>query len=157
MRLICRLLLVLLFANLLISTGCDRAYPDGPTLSFLPREARVINDWKASLVARNDYDDTKLYKYYEFSFTKDSFTWKYKRTLENNPTIDTAEYVRKGAWRLMRNGRVLQLEKLQGATLGPIIAPYSILQADINRLANSEMWLRFQIENDYWDVKLVKK
>jgi hypothetical protein len=71
--------LVILFAGLMIPTiqSCKK-YPDGPTISFRTRTARVANTWRVDNYKKNGNDYTSLMGGYTETYTKDgnySYSW----------------------------------------------------------------------------------
>lgn len=127
-------------------TSCKRAYEDGPSISFVSREARVINTWQATKVLRNDYDGNNIYDKYEMNFEKGGTTpegGNFKWTVRYKG--DTTDLVSEGKWKFATKERQIRLE-MNGTT--------NLLYMDITRLLNQEMWIKYQIENDYYTVYL---
>lgn len=136
--------------------SCRRVYEDGPTISFLSRESRVINEWKMAKFYRNDFDYTKDFTICDFTFEKGgnaktggNFKWSV-RMKGDSVTMDTV-----GIWHLVSKDRQLQLtlkDPIDAAAIGQ-----AELYMDVDRLYSKEMWLRYQIKSDYYFVQLVSK
>lgn len=155
--------LVLIFAwvllpALLLTYSCNRRYEDGPTISLQSRQARVINDWKAIYVSRNDYDDTKLYTEFNLSIDKETFVW----TINKDTTTGSIPDKLEGSWRLQKNDRAIQLYDAEKKPFLPPFSPsftslYSQILMDIYRLKEDQLWVRYQIGTDYYYVQFAPK
>ncbi len=54
-------LLLILAAFLFVAvSGCGK-YEDGPSFSFMPKKARLVNTWKIEKVYENEEDVTDIY------------------------------------------------------------------------------------------------
>lgn len=134
-------------------SACDRPYEDGPTISFLGREARLAKTWKMYMFMRNDYDYTDTYDLYELKLEPGgankeggSFSWSHSTVSDTTTSTIT------GKWFLTSKDRQVQL-KFDGGILGSGWINEETLYLDIDRLYSSEMWARFQVKSDYYDVR----
>lgn len=135
---------ILGFVALMGTTSC-RKYEDGPTLSFLSREARVVNDWVAEDITRNDIREFTKFESYSMNFTEGGrATWTYKRVGE--PEVSVA-----ADWEL---ATVDEEIKLTFDTPDPVSGQKRLLYMEIRRLTDDEMWLSYLTDGDYFDVKL---
>lgn len=125
--------------------GCRR-YEDGPLLSFRSPEGRVENDWSAGLISRNNIDETRKYDLFEMTFDKDSnFDWTLK--LET----DTLESFWEGSWLFLGDK-----DRMRITYLDPLdtMEVEFILDVEILRLKNDEMWIRYLQEGDQFYIRL---
>lgn len=144
-----------LLPALLLTSSCNRRYEDGPTFSLQSRQARVINDWKAVYISRNDYDDTKLYSDFSLKFDGETFTWIIKKDTFPEDKLE-------GNWRLQKNDRAIQLYDDEKKLFLPPFSPsltnlYSQILMDIYRLKEDQLWVRYQIGTDYYYVQFAPK
>jgi hypothetical protein len=145
------ILVSFVFANI----GCRRTYKDGPTISFASKESRVVNDWKASNILRNEYDDNMNFTKYELKFDKGgksesggNFEWIIR------PKGDTVDTKYEGKWYFAVNGRQIKLDIDE--TKRPLNG-YQILFMEIYRLTANEMWVKYQLEKDYYFIQMTSK
>ena len=146
-----RFIIFSLIAALFLTTfsACRRSYEDGPTISFHSREERVLNTWKAKQVLRNDYDDTHLYSHFEMTFEKGGATvggGNYSWTIQYATDTTTPPPTTTSLWFLTSKDRQIKLNTSD---------PNKVLYMDIVRLYQTEMWVKYQIENDYYFVKFI--
>lgn len=139
---------VLCFISISLLVSCERDYPEGPSISFKSREARMINNWRVKYLSRNEYDETKYYDKYEMTFAKGGttstggdFTW----VIKSNKG-DTTEYKITSKW-------LFAAEERQFNFTYPNTNKQ--LYCTIERLKDRELWIRYQIDNDYFYVKLI--
>lgn len=137
-------LVLLVLGFMSVATSCKRAYEDGPSISFVSREARVINNWQSTKILRNDFDANNTYDKFNLNFEKGGTTadgGNYKWTVRYKG--DTTDFVTEGKWKFATKERQIRLEA-NGTT--------QLLYMDITRLLNQEMWVKYQIDNDYFTV-----
>lgn len=149
MRFIILSLITVLFLGTF--SACRRAYEDGPSISFHSREERVVNTWKAQSVLRNDYDDTELYGHFEMTFEKGGASeagGKYSWTIQMAPDTTTPAPMTTNTWQLTSKDRQIKLYTDD---------PTKVLYMDIVRLYEKEMWVKYQIDNDYYVVKFIPR
>lgn len=136
---------ILLLTLSTIFTGC-RKYEDGPSISFLSKQSRVANDWRAEAVFRNDIDETKDFPVYAMTFSKAGrLTWTIQKNGQVDPQIITAD------WEL---ASVKEQIKLTLDGTDPISGETRLLYMDILRLTENELWVSFLTEGDYYDLRL---
>lgn len=148
-----RFIIFSLITALLLTTfsACRRAYEDGPTVSFLSREERIVNTWTAKEVLRNDYDDTPLYRHFEMVFEKGGASKdgaNYSWTIQYAPDTTTPPPTVTSLWFLTSKDRQIKLNTSD---------PNKVLYMDIVKLYENEMWVKYQIDNDYYLVKFIPK
>ncbi len=135
--------LALLMAVPMLFTGC-RKYPDGPTISFRPKQERVANNWKATSIFRNNIDETNRYEVYDLSFNRaGTFSWTIK--LDGAP----ADFTLTGTWEIASVDEQIRLEYDD-----PSAGETRLLFMDILKLYEDEMWVGFISEGDTYDLKL---
>lgn len=135
---------LLLSLAMLGSMGC-RKYEDGPTFSFRSREVRVVNDWVANDITRNDIREFIQYETFTMNFTEGGrLTWQLKKVGEPMTEI-TAD------WEL---ASVDEEIKLTLDTPDPVSGQQRLLYLGIRRLTNEEMWITYLTDGDYYDIKL---
>ncbi len=137
-------LVIFLMGIITFTSSCKRAYEDGPSISFVSREARVINNWHATKILRNDYNADSLFDKFEMNFEKGGTTpeggnFKWTTRLKG----DTTNLVSEGKWKFATKERQIRIE-VNGSP--------NLLYMDITRLKNQEMWIKYQIENDYFTI-----
>ncbi len=115
---------------ILVVTDCKK-YPDGPSLSFRSKNARVEGNWKIDKYFKNGSEVTQTFidfygSDFEWDFKKDA-TWELK-----------GKYTDHGTWKLGGDKLTLHVypAKSDTATVDP---PQDIY--DIQRLANKQLWL----------------
>ncbi|MEZ4829678.1 MAG: hypothetical protein R3C61_25845 [Bacteroidia bacterium] len=136
---------ILLLSFTVIFSGC-RKYEDGPTISFLSKQSRVANDWRAEAVFRNDIDETKDFTVYAMTFSKAGrLTWTIQKEGQIDPVIVT------GDWEL---ASVKEQIKITFDAKDPVSGETRLLYMDILRLTEDALWLSFLTEGDYYDLRL---
>ncbi|MDX2247440.1 MAG: hypothetical protein SF052_11720 [Bacteroidia bacterium] len=136
---------VLLLTLSTILSSC-RKYEDGPTISFLTKQSRVANDWRAAAVFRNDIDETTDFPVYAMTFSKAGrLTWTIQKEGQVDPVVVTAN------WEL---ASVKEQIKITFDTKDPLSGETRLLYMDILRLTESELWVSFLSEGDYYDLRL---
>ena len=148
-----RFLIFSLIAVLFLTTfsACRRAYEDGPAISFKSREERVVNTWTAQQVLRNDYDDTPLYSHFDMTFEKGGATVdgaNYSWTIQYATDTTSPAPMTTSLWFLTSKDRQIKLNTPD---------PTKVLYMDIDKLYEKEMWVKYQIENDYYVVKFIPR
>lgn len=149
-----RFIIFSLIAVLFLTTfsACRRAYEDGPTISFHSREGRIVNTWTAKEVLRNDYDDTPLYSHFDMVFEPGGASEdgaNYSWTIQYATDTTTPPPTVTSLWFLTSKDRQIRLNNPVDST--------RILYMDIDRLYENEMWVKYQIANDYYTVKFISK
>ena len=140
---IVRNLLVIVVLALLFS-GC-RKYEDGPTFSLRSKKARVVNNWDAHTVARNNIDETEFYDEYNLNFNDNGeIIWTVKKATDTVATVLTAQ------WEL---ASVKEQIKLTFSDI-PTPGETTLLYMDILKLEEKEMWLRFLQGGDYYNIQM---
>lgn len=125
--------------------GCSR-YEEGPAISFSSREARVVNNWRATSLVRNDIDETSFYVGYGMQFSDNgNFVWQIDRV---DDTVGVQEIP--GKWRFIGTDRTIEVEYDEP---DPLFG-HKIIHMDIRRLTEDEMNLTFIYQEDYYDVDL---
>ncbi|GAB4421285.1 MAG: hypothetical protein OHK0039_35920 [Bacteroidia bacterium] len=128
------LALVLCFA------GC-RKYEDGPTMSLRSKQERVVNNWKAVAVYRNDLDETQQYEAYNMIFNKSG------RLIWQIQPVGQALLETTADWELANVKEAIKLTYDNPAD--------RLLYLDIMRLTEEEMWIHFlSIDGNYYDIRL---
>jgi hypothetical protein len=61
--------LIIVAASFMMVSACKK-YPDGPTVSFLPKKERIEGKWVANKVVYNSTDSTSVYKSHVWEFTR---------------------------------------------------------------------------------------
>ncbi len=139
------LAVILLFSSAYLS-GCKK-YEDGPVIAFQSRETRVINDWKAFLISKNDIDIKTDFEYVHMSFRENGvFEWFYKLT--GNPT----EYKFEGKdprWELATLDEQIKITYLDES-----VGDDRLLYFDIKRLASDELWINYIDNGDRMSLRL---
>lgn len=139
-----RILLSLAIVSMLIVTGC-RKYPDGPTISFIPKMNRISQNWVVDQIYRNDIEETDQYDLYGMNFTQGGrLTW----------TIDLRDIdpvAITGDWEL---ASVKEQVKFTFDEKDPVSGETRLLYMDIRRLTQDQLWLYFLTDGDYYLVRL---
>lgn len=115
-----RLIAAMAILILLSAQGCKK-YPDGPTVSLLPRSERIEGKWKASKVMLNDIDSTTAYK---------SYIWEFTRAGSVILQISNTKYT--GIWSTITNDKEFSIDYDNGTR-----EIYTIL-----KLKRKEFWIR---------------
>ena len=137
-------LLSLIIASSFLFGAC-RKYSDGPNFSFIPREARIANNWQGESISRNTIQEVTLYETYSMNFLDNGvMLWTTKKVGE-----DLVE--RTGKWRLASADEEIELEF--DAANSPT-GETRLLFLEIRRLTSNNMWVNFFWENDEWEVQL---
>ncbi|MEL6672569.1 MAG: hypothetical protein AAFR61_10270 [Bacteroidota bacterium] len=137
------ILVIGLLAVSLSTTSC-RKYEDGPTFSLRSKTARVVNDWKAFLVARNNIEETELYNVYDMAFNENgTMSWTIQLAADSVTATVNAD------WELASVKEQIKLTFKDTPTAGET----TLLYMDILRLMEDEIWLRFLSDGDYYDVR----
>ena len=132
--------MVLAFSNF----SC-RKYEDGPNFSLRSKEERVVNNWQAQSVFRNDLDETGQYTAFSMVFERNGrLTWVVDPDATDPVTVGAS-------WELTSLN--LQI-KLTFDEKDPVSGETRLLYMDIRRLTETEMWLSYLFEGDYYDLKL---
>ncbi len=118
---------VLFAAMLIFGTSCGK-YPDGPSISFRTKKARLVNTWKVTEATDADDDITENTAGETLTIDKDG-KWKRAGETKNGPVQEFT-----GTWELSNDKDILILT-YDDAT---IVIPQ---QWKINRLKNDELWL----------------
>ncbi|MEL6697410.1 MAG: hypothetical protein AAFV78_17405 [Bacteroidota bacterium] len=137
----------LLLALVMVSAvflGACRKYPDGPSISFIPKETRVSQTWQATSISRNTIQEVTIYENFNFNFNSNgSVAWTTQLAGED-PVVRNAQ------WELASVNEELKL------TFDAANSPSGeerLLFMEIRRLTNNEMWLAYFWEGDEWDVR----
>ncbi|MEM6633343.1 MAG: hypothetical protein AAF694_26965 [Bacteroidota bacterium] len=126
--------------------SCKR-YDDGPLFSFRSAEARVENDWAASLVSRNEIQETQFYCRYELSLGEDkAFDW----TVLTANTPEDQTQIFQGTWNLIDKQQI-RLEFTSEET--PTPDTENVLM-EITRLKEKDMRVNFLINGDRFFLHL---
>ena len=131
---------VILLSMAFLFSSC-RKYDDGPTFSLISKKERVANDWKTVTVFRNDIDETKEYPTYSINFGKKDVTWKFQRSTDTNPTEIT------GTWELASVKEQIKISYVVGSET-------RLQYMDILRLTETELWVSYLRDGDYFDIRL---
>lgn len=115
-----RLIAAMGILMLLGAQGCKK-YPDGPTVSLLPRSERIEGKWKATKVLFNDIDSTTAYK---------SHIWEFTRAGSVILQISNTKYT--GIWSTITNDKEFSIDYDNGTR-----EIYTIL-----KLKRKEFWIR---------------
>jgi len=143
----------MLCLSAMFSLSACRKYEDGPSLSFSSKESRVVNDWKAVGFARNDITEINDYENITMSFSEiagddeedfGDFTWTTR--LKN----DTTDWSFSAKWQFATLKKQIKLSYTDST-----LNEDRLLYMDILRLKKDEMWLNYQIETDYYHIRLV--
>jgi hypothetical protein len=137
------LLSSILLSVILMSTGC-RKYPDGPTISFIPKVNRIAQNWTVDQIYRNDIEETTLYDAYTMNFTENRLSWTVDLR-DVDPVVIGAD------WELASVKEQIKLTFDEKAPSGET----RLLYMDIRRLTQDEFWLYFLTEGDYYLVRLI--
>ncbi|MEM6344352.1 MAG: hypothetical protein AAF927_10755 [Bacteroidota bacterium] len=139
-----RILFSVLVVTMLIATGC-RKYPDGPTISFIPKVDRISQNWIVDQIYRNDIEETDQYDVYGMNITKGGrLTWTVDFR-DIDPVIIT------GDWEL---ASVKEQIKITFDEKDPVSGETRLLYMDILRLTQDQLWLNFLTDGDYYLVRL---
>ncbi|MEM6263442.1 MAG: hypothetical protein AAGI38_13095 [Bacteroidota bacterium] len=126
-----------------LTIGC-RKYEDGPTISFRSRSERVMNNWQAVLISRNDIEETQRYDYMHLFFRdNNTFEWKFKERDSVNEEIFLS------SWELATNDLQIKLTYLDETT-----GQERLLYFDVLRLKEDELWLDYVRDGDYHSIRL---
>jgi len=118
----------LLFAAMLIfGTSCGK-YPDGPSISFRTKKARLVNTWKVTFATDADDDITENTAGTTLTIDKDG-KWKKGGETKNGAVPEVT-----GTWELSNDKDILILTFDDARITVP-------QQWKINRLKNDELWL----------------
>lgn len=134
-------------------TACKK-YEDGPVLSFSSREARVVNEWEAILISRNDIDIDDEFEYIHMNFREPGnnggvFEWVYKLT--GDPT----EYKFEGSgpmWELATLD-----EQIKITYFDDNLGENRLLYFTIVRLTAEELWINYTDDGDRMALRLVPR
>lgn len=128
---------------LMMTGGACQRYEDGPLVSLRSREQRVINNWKAFLISRNDLDETYKYDqlFINFKSNKD-FEWIVKLSGQPETTLT-------GKWELASLDQQVKLSYTD-----PVTFEARLLYFDIIRLTEAESWMNFIRDGDLYRLRL---
>ncbi|MEO0896393.1 MAG: hypothetical protein AAFY71_08355 [Bacteroidota bacterium] len=122
-----------------------RKYPDGPTFSLQSREARVVNDWKATSISRNTINETSQFSTFRMKFDDSkNLLWEMQKA---GGALETYN----ATWELFRVDQEIKITMLDPDPVSGDILSYNF---DIRKLESSEIWLHFFWEGDEYDVQL---
>lgn len=125
-----------------------RKYEDGPVFSLRSKKSRVVNDWQAALISRNDFDILSEVDTFSLSFTDSgNFSW----TLKMN--TDTASIEIEGNWEFAKVKEAIRLE-YESFDSVLLVPGERLLFMDIRRLKEDEMWVEYLWEGDEYFVQL---
>jgi len=122
----------------MLLTECKK-YPEGPSISFRTKKARIINSWKMSKYLENNVDLTTNFNsvFTNFSFvTSKDEEYKIIKTVSVFSTNLTTTEI--GSWNLASNKKTLNVTpiSISAGTL-PSTTSFQIL-----KLYENEIWLR---------------
>ena len=145
-----RIYLILLAVSMLFTsaylTGCEK-YPDGPSISFTSREARVTNNWEAILISKNDIDIKQDFDYINMDFAENgNFTWTFK--LPDDPTV----YKFEGSnpvWELATLDEQIKISYFDNS-----VGDNRLLYFTILRLTSDELWINYIDNGDQMSLRL---
>jgi hypothetical protein len=127
-----------IITSALLLTECKK-YPEGPSISFRTKKARIINSWKVSKYLENNVDLTtnfnSVFTNFSFITSKDGEYKIIKVVRVFSTNVTTTEY---GNWNLASNKKTLNLTpvSISSGTLP------SSSSCQILKLFEDEMWLR---------------
>lgn len=131
-----QLLLVLVAFMFVAISGCGK-YEDGPSISFLPKKARLVNKWKIEKTFINDVEQTLGSVVMILELKKDN-SYIYSET--GSSTAET------GTW------------AFDGSKENIIISPTGFgigISEKILRLKNNELWLSYTFGTDTYEEHYV--
>ena len=140
--------IVLVFV--LSAFSCQK-YDDGPFFSLRSKKARVVNQWQAELVARNDIEVSERYLTYTMDFTdSEEFAWSLRTTTDSTQTLSV-----NGTWAFASTNEQIKLTFPSdpfGAQAGE-----RLIYLDILRLKEDELWVKYLLEGDFYFVRLIPR
>jgi hypothetical protein len=138
----------MIFSSAFLS-GCKK-YVDGPVISFSSREARVINDWKAVLISKNDIDIASDFEFIHMNFRENGvFEWFFKLT--GDPT-DYQFEGKNPSWELASLD-----EEIKISYFDENVGDDRLLYFNILRLAEDELWITYIDNGDRMGLRLSPK
>lgn len=131
--------------GLTMALSSCRKYEDGPTFSLTSKTERVVNSWTAQSLFRNDIEETSQFLAFTMDFARNGrFTWTSTREGIDPITVGAT-------WELTDLNNQI---KLTFDDLDPISGETRLLYMDIRRLTQTELWVTYLFEGDYFDLKL---
>lgn len=134
-----KLLFMMVVAIVAIGTEGCKKYPDGPTISFRTRTARVANTWKIGSVMINGHDVTSTYNNINYSetYTKDG-SYSYSSSLGSGS----------GKWAFENSDAQIKRNGVSGQSSEDLT---------ILKLKEVEFWYTYTDNGDKYEIHLVPK
>jgi hypothetical protein len=130
------LLLALVIA--LVLPACKK-YPEGPTVSFRSKTARLVNQWKVVQELENGHDNTTSFtNYYKNEVVEFKDNGDFSNTF-TNPGDTTITWT--GKWEFSKD-----------KTKVNIIYPTLTYSWDILMLKNDELWLKLTLGTNFQEI-----
>ena len=124
--------------------GCS-TYEDGPAFSLRSKEERVVNNWTATRLFRNDIEETNFYFLYGMEFSRNgAFVWRIDR---NDDNLELTE--RPGTWQLTAANTQIEITY---AEPDPVDGEEKLFLT-IRRLTEDELWVSYVYKGDTYDVQ----
>jgi hypothetical protein len=119
----------LIMVSVLLAFGCQD-YPDGPTVSLIPKADRVANNWKIGEALDNGTNVTPDYSKYELALSRGGVA----NLTANYAVLGIAyDYVTEGTWQFVSDEQKISFDFENDAADGV----YEIL-----KLESNDMWLK---------------
>lgn len=137
-------LLVLIAGSLLLS-AC-RKYEDGPTFALRSKRERVINNWSARSIFRNEINETNFFTEYNMQFQGNNrWLWRFDRSDDSLPPTELT-----GQWQLTASNTLIEVTFDE-----PVLSiNQEKLFFEIRRLAEDELWVGYLFNEDVYSVQM---